>query len=42
MPFVAGETLRVRLTREKQLPVVDAVRIATEVASALDYAHRHG
>jgi serine/threonine-protein kinase len=25
-----------------QLPVVDAVRIATEVASALDYAHRHG
>jgi serine/threonine protein kinase len=42
MPFVAGETLRVRLTREKQLPVADAVRIATEVASALDYAHRHG
>ena len=31
-----------RLTREKQLPVPDAVRIATEVASALDYAHRHG
>jgi len=42
MPFVAGETLRNRLTREKQLPVADAVRIATEVASALDYAHRHG
>jgi serine/threonine-protein kinase len=42
MPFVAGETLRDRLTREKQLPVADAVRIATEVASALDYAHRHG
>jgi eukaryotic-like serine/threonine-protein kinase len=42
MPFVQGETLRDRLTREKQLPVADAVRIATEVASALDYAHRHG
>src|ERR671929_441536 len=42
MPFVEGETLRDRLTREKQLPVPDAVRIATEVASALDYAHRHG
>ncbi|MEO7986869.1 MAG: protein kinase [Gemmatimonadales bacterium] len=42
MPFVEGESLRARLTREKQLPVPDAVRIATEVASALDYAHRHG
>ena len=42
MPFVEGESLRDRLRREKQLPVDDAVRIATEVASALDYAHRHG
>ena len=42
MPFVDGETLRDRLTREKQLPVEDAVRIATQVASALDYAHRQG
>jgi eukaryotic-like serine/threonine-protein kinase len=42
MPFVQGETLRDRLTREKQLPVADAVRIAGEVASALDYAHRQG
>jgi serine/threonine-protein kinase len=41
MPFVEGESLRDRLTREKQLPVADAVRITTEVASALDYAHRH-
>ncbi len=41
MPFVEGETLRARLAREKQLPVADAVRIAGEVASALDYAHRH-
>jgi eukaryotic-like serine/threonine-protein kinase len=42
MPFIEGESLRDRLQREKQLPVADAVRIATEVASALDYAHRHG
>jgi serine/threonine-protein kinase len=41
MPFVEGESLRERLSREKQLPIPDAVRIATEVASALDYAHRH-
>ena len=42
MPFVEGESLRDRLTREKQLPVDEAVRIAREVAGALDYAHRHG
>ena len=42
MPFVEGESLRARLVREKQLPVEDAVRIAREVADALDYAHRHG
>ncbi|MEO8908855.1 MAG: protein kinase, partial [Gemmatimonadaceae bacterium] len=42
MPYVEGETLRARLARERQLPVADAVRVASEVASALDYAHRHG
>lgn len=42
MPYVDGESLRDRLTREKPLPIADAVRIASEVASALDYAHRHG
>jgi serine/threonine protein kinase len=42
MPYVDGESLRARLVREKQLPVDDAVRIAREVADALDYAHRHG
>jgi len=41
MPYVEGESLRDRITREKQLPVANAVRIATEVAGALDYAHRH-
>ena len=42
MPFVEGETLRARLAREKQLPIEDAVRIATQVASALEHAHRRG
>jgi serine/threonine-protein kinase len=42
MPFVQGESLRDRVHREKQLPIGDAVRIATEVAGALDYAHRQG
>ena len=42
MPYVEGESLRARLSREKQLPITDTVRIASEVASALDYAHRHG
>ncbi|MEQ1693099.1 MAG: protein kinase, partial [Gemmatimonas sp.] len=40
MPLVTGETLRARLERERQLPIADAVRIAREVGSALDYAHR--
>ncbi len=42
MPVVTGETLRARLERERQLPMPDAVRIAREVAGALDYAHRQG
>jgi serine/threonine protein kinase len=42
MPYVDGESLRDRLRREQQLPVTEAVRLATEVAAALDYAHRQG
>jgi Tol biopolymer transport system component/tRNA A-37 threonylcarbamoyl transferase component Bud32 len=42
MPYVEDESLRDRLTREKQLPVDDALRIASEVADALGYAHGHG
>jgi len=42
MPLVAGESLRRKLEREKQLSVGEAIRITTEAASALDHAHRHG
>ncbi len=42
MPFIDGETLRDKLNRETQLGVDEAVRIANDVAGALDYAHRHG
>lgn len=42
MPLVEGESLRNRLTREKQLPIEDALSIAREVADALGYAHSRG
>jgi eukaryotic-like serine/threonine-protein kinase len=42
MPYVDGESLRARLEREHQLPLEDAVGITSEVAQALDYAHRSG
>src|SRR5215467_7630810 len=42
LPYVRGETLRARLTREKQLSIDDALSITKQVASALDYAHRQG
>ena len=42
MPYVEGESLRARLTRESQLPVADALRIGFEVADALAYAHGRG
>jgi serine/threonine-protein kinase len=42
MPYIEGENLLDRMQREKQLPVEDAVRIAREVASALDHAHARG
>jgi serine/threonine-protein kinase len=41
MPYVEGESLRDRLTRERQLPIKDAVRLTREAALALDFAHRH-
>ena len=42
MPFVEGESLRERLSREGPLPVEEAVRLAGEVADALACAHAHG
>jgi serine/threonine-protein kinase len=42
MPYVEGESLRLRLTREKQLPVDDAIQITRNVLSALAYAHACG
>jgi serine/threonine-protein kinase len=41
MPFIEGESLRDRLRREPQLPIDEAIRIACEVAEALDHAHGH-
>ena len=42
MPFIDGETLRGKLDRETQLGIEESVRIASDVASALQYAHTHG
>ena len=42
IPHVEGESLRDRLSRERQLRIEDAVRITREVADALNYAHEHG
>ncbi|MEP6832290.1 MAG: protein kinase [Gemmatimonas sp.] len=42
MPLVDGESLRQRLERETQLPIDDALRIASEVADALSFAHVRG
>ncbi len=42
MPFVEGESLRDRLTRDGRVPFEEAVALIREVASALAYAHQHG
>ena len=42
MPVIEGHPLRVRMTRERQLPVEDAVRYTMEIADALQHAHEHG
>jgi len=42
MPFVDGESLRQRMSRDGQMPIDDALRIAIEVADALAYAHAQG
>jgi serine/threonine-protein kinase len=42
MPFIQGESLRVKLAREGELPITEAVKILREVMDALAYAHRNG
>jgi serine/threonine-protein kinase len=42
VPYAPQGSLRARLERERQLPIVEAVRIARQLAAALDYAHRQG
>jgi serine/threonine-protein kinase len=42
MPYIEGETLRERIDRERQLPVDEALGIATAVANALQTAHEQG
>jgi serine/threonine-protein kinase len=42
MPYVDGQSLRDRLTRDTQLPVDEALQIARQAAQALEYAHQHG
>ena len=42
MPYIKGESLKQRISRERQLPVGDALQIAREVADALSYAHSAG
>ena len=41
-PYIDGGSLRDRIVREGRLALSEALRIATEVAVALDYAHRNG
>jgi len=42
MPFISGESLRVKLAREGELPIAEAIKILREVTDAVAYAHRHG
>ena len=42
MPFVEGQSLRDRLNAERQLSLDESLRIACQVAGALEHAHRHG
>jgi serine/threonine-protein kinase len=42
LPYIRGASLRQRLEKEGQLAIDEAVHITSQVAAALDYAHRHG
>jgi serine/threonine protein kinase/Tfp pilus assembly protein PilF len=39
MPYVKGESLRVKLDRDKQLSIDESLAVTRDVAAALDYAH---
>ncbi|MFI5209920.1 MAG: serine/threonine-protein kinase, partial [Gemmatimonadales bacterium] len=40
MPYIGGESLRSRLSREHQLPIEESLHITEEIAGALQAAHR--
>jgi serine/threonine protein kinase/Tfp pilus assembly protein PilF len=42
MPYIEGESLKAHLANKGELPIGDAVRLLTQIASALAYAHKHG
>ncbi|AHG89266.1 protein kinase [Gemmatirosa kalamazoonensis] len=42
MPYVRGESLRARLTRDGRLPRVEALSVLRDVARALAFAHEQG
>ncbi len=42
LPYVAGESLREKLDREKQLPIDECIQLVCDVANALAYAHSKG
>jgi serine/threonine-protein kinase len=42
MPYIEGESLKAHLAKKGELPIADAVRLLTQIASALAYAHKHG
>ncbi|MGH7696663.1 MAG: protein kinase domain-containing protein, partial [Gemmatimonadaceae bacterium] len=42
MPYIEGESLRDRLTRQRQLPLEEALRFTADIADALGFAHEHG
>jgi serine/threonine-protein kinase len=41
MEFVRGETLKEKILEHKRLSVLDALRVAKEIAKALEHAHRN-
>jgi len=42
MPYIEGESLRDRLSREAAMPATEAVRITEQIASAITHAHERG